>query len=135
MPALERVVGLVVIEFDWIEDGDFAFSSLVLGMARLAGGGFNPAVKARVVADVVRDFLVAVKTLLAERFLVERHVAFFAFGFVFGVIRDQLAGHHHAFDRLSVCPERTQGDKDQQAADPDCERDAHQYICTAYPLG
>jgi hypothetical protein len=55
-------------------------------MAGFAGGIGEFSVKACVVADVVRDFFVAVETLFAERLLVERHVTFLAIRLVLGVI-------------------------------------------------
>jgi hypothetical protein len=65
--ALQRVIGVVVIELLATEFHDVRFTALVLYVTRTALGGFDPlqaAVKSAVRADVRRNGLVTVETQL-----------------------------------------------------------------------
>lgn len=102
MRALERKIGVGMIELRLIELHDIGATSLVIGVTRFAVG-FNELwiepMQTAICLNVSSNLLMAIE---AERFLrcvAQRRVAFGALFFVFGMGAGQLAGHHQCLQR------------------------------------
>jgi hypothetical protein len=108
--ALQRIIGLAMIELVVIEFGDLRISPLVFGMAFPAFlARIQPPVIAALPADVLADILVAIHAQPGLRALVELLVALFASLFFLDMALDDFARHQQY-----VCL-RLHGEHEQKA--------------------
>src|SRR5947209_19862871 len=100
MSALQRKVGLRMIEARLVQADDARLAALVLGMAEVALAVLQPAVIAALRAHVGGDFFMAVEAELRLRGAVEAHMAVAAVLFQLGVRLDERSGHDRPLEVL-----------------------------------
>ena len=107
--TLQPEVGERVIERLFVDRRDIHRAPLVFGMTVAALLVLDTAVVTLFLGDVLGDVLVAVQAQTVLGGFFEARMAVFTVAFQFGVPRNQLAGHQHAFERVRVRSGRQTG--------------------------
>ena len=106
MGALQRKIGLMVVECVRIKMDDIRIAADMFGVAGLAGDRvylLNAAVIAAFRLNIRRYLFVAVKTQMFLCMFAEWFVAFLALCFVFGVSAYYFARHNQGFQTGCAC--------------------------------